>query len=250
MMENSKILLYDGSFNGFLSCVYQSFEQSYEVSDLRSCREGQKSLFADMSMVETEIYKAKRVLDAIERQHYQAVKKIYFAFLSERKGIELLLYRYICTLFRLPTPGAGEHSPTLPTKIEALAALVASEKGQMEKRVSFSQEYGQLATATISPRHDVLPLLTRYLRTRNADRDWLLYDSKRHYGFYYHRQNKKCLRLSETEIHYLLQNTSYGSYVNISPSPPGLSSKVHSEVHAQSPGKESSRMMAGSNTAA
>jgi probable DNA metabolism protein len=250
MMENSKILLYDGSFNGFLSCVYRSYEESCPVTDIRNCKNGQKSLFADNSLVETDIEKARRVWEAIERQQYQAAKKIYFAFLSERNGIEILLYRFICSLFHQPGGSMEDSPPSLPARIESLAALVAAEKNQMERRIRFSQEHGQPAWAAISPGYDILPLLTRYLRTRHADCDWLLYDNKRHYGFYYHRQDKKCIRLNEGEIHFLHQHASSESFINPRTYLTGSSAQTPAGVQSGTSGKLRSRIREQDSTAA
>ena len=41
-MKNSKILIYDGSFNGFLTAIFVAFEEKIEVSDIQKNSVGPK----------------------------------------------------------------------------------------------------------------------------------------------------------------------------------------------------------------
>jgi probable DNA metabolism protein len=205
MMENSKILVYDGSFNGFLTSVYRAFESRIELADIRRRQDRQKSMFAEMLTVITETDKAKRVWNGIEKKNYQAVRSIYFAFLSEHKGIELLLYRYIRSLFTGPGESEKGKGSALSLKIDALADLVGQEKKRLEAGLKLGQREEHTSLAVLSPRFDILPLITRHIRTRFPDRSWLLYDKKRQYGLHFNRQQMKVLRLSAEETGLLLQ---------------------------------------------
>jgi len=204
-MEASNILVYDGSFNGFLSAVYLAFDEPLQAADIRSAKDRQKTLFADAVEVPTDLVKAKRVWDGIERKQYQAVKKIYFVFLSERKGIEFLLFRYIRILFNRPLEGENEKIEDLMSKLDALAYLVEQEKKQVEAGFKFNQSEATCSVATIEPQFNILPLITRHLRYRYSDIPWLVYDHKRRYGLYYHQHSRQILRLGRQETELFLQ---------------------------------------------
>jgi len=216
-MEPSKILVYDGSFNGFLSAVYTAFDHPFRVADISADREKQKSLFAETLTVETDLVKAKKVWGGIEDRQYQAVKKIYFAFLSERKGVEILLFRYIAALFGRATGTEHTNSESLLARIEPLALLVEQEKRRVEAAMKMRGRDGQSNFLALQPRYDILPLLTRNFRTRFPNRPWLLYDEKRHYGLYYHNRGMRILRLNQKEMEPFLQKrvdrpSSFGTY--------------------------------------
>ena len=98
-MRNSKILIYDGSFNGFLSAVYKAFDERIQVADIQKNSIAQRGLFTDTETVFTQMDEAKRVWNGVEKKSNTIIKNIYFAFLSEASGIELLLYRQIRKLF-------------------------------------------------------------------------------------------------------------------------------------------------------
>ncbi|MEL6917199.1 MAG: DNA metabolism protein, partial [Bacteroidota bacterium] len=99
-MENAKILIYDGSFNGFLTCIFKAFDEKLAVSDIQKDSKSQEGLFSETEVIFTQTENAKRVWNGIQRKSNLAIKNIYFAFLSEAKGIELLLYGYVRKMFR------------------------------------------------------------------------------------------------------------------------------------------------------
>ena len=49
------------------------------------------------------------------------------------------------------------------------------------------EEYGTYL-AVVSPDHNVLPIITGHFQDRFNDQSWLIYDAKRHYGYYYDGQ--------------------------------------------------------------
>lgn len=203
-MENAKILCYDGSFNGFLSAVYRAFEARITVEGFQHSREVQNALFADTLMVPTRLEHAKRVWYGIERKHHQAVKKIYFAFLSERKGVERLLFHYIQSLVGDAAQDRSLEPGRLLQKVEALADLVAQEKKRMEADLHFRKERGQVALAIAAPDFNILPLISRHFRSRYPHSAWIIYDRKRQYGLYYHEHSMELIRLSPAEMDHLL----------------------------------------------
>src|SRR5690606_1160023 len=101
-MENTKIIIYDGSFNGFLTVIFKAFEERLAIADIRRNTDIQKVFFTDTETVFTQMDKARRVWNGIQSKNHTAIKTIYFAFLSEIKGVELLLYKYICALYGRP----------------------------------------------------------------------------------------------------------------------------------------------------
>ncbi len=198
-MEKAKILIYDGSFNGFLTAVYTAYELRLQVSGIRKRNESQEVLFAKNQEIKTDVDKARRVWQAIEQKNYQAVKKIYFAFLSERKGVEHLLYRYIQSLFARASDEDASALVRLYDGIEAMAYRVGQEKKKTEASLRFVNTDGSARIATISPRANILPLIAKYFRSRIPNGSWIVYDKKRKYGLYYHHHQMELLRLSNEE---------------------------------------------------
>lgn len=181
-MGSGKTIIYDGTFNGFLTLVYVAFEKKWAVLDIKKQGRQVTELFAHTATVKTDIQLAKRVWNGINQKNHTAIKRIYYAFLSEQSQIEILLYQYI-----LHVMGTDDSEMDINAAIEALniqSNKVAKEKSRMEAFVQFqlSQKTG---AAHIKPKYNVLPLLSKHLRQTHKGKDWQVFDDKRKYGVSY-----------------------------------------------------------------
>ena len=137
-MENPKILIYDGSFNGFLTTVFKIFEEKIEVANIQRNTENQKGLFSEAITVFTQMDKARRVWNSIQNKSNAAIKSIYFAFLSETKGIEFLLYQYIRSMYANPNDNPIDDIAEIILKIQQHSRMVAREKHRIEAIANFT----------------------------------------------------------------------------------------------------------------
>ena len=60
-MDNFKVIVYDGSFNGFLTAVFIAFENDFNVLGFKRETATQKGLFSDTDIIATQKSKAKIV---------------------------------------------------------------------------------------------------------------------------------------------------------------------------------------------
>ncbi|MCW5515356.1 TIGR03915 family putative DNA repair protein [Muriicola sp. Z0-33] len=200
-MKNSKILVYDGSFNGFLTAIFVGFEEQLNVADIRKNGRTQNGLFSEIQTVFTQMDKAKRVWKGIQNKSNNAIKQLYFAYLSESEGIEFLLYKYIQGLFS--SEAELLEAPSESYKIEHLAAMVAKEKNRIEASLNFEYTGDGIYFANLAPDHNILPLISKYFRSRYADNPWIIYDIKRKYGIYYNGKGVEMVTLDLKEMHSL-----------------------------------------------
>lgn len=184
-MKEATILIYDGSFNGFLSSVFTAFKEKIMVSDIRPDIGGQNGLFTETRRVFTHLERSKRVWNGIQNKSFSAIKDIYFAFLSEQKGIESLLYDYIVRLFSDSTDGTPDSTEELAARIRHLARLVGRDKNRAESNVRFQRAGDGVYVASIDPEYNILPLVSKHFRSVYLDQEWLIYDVRRQYGLYY-----------------------------------------------------------------
>lgn len=184
-METSTTLVYDGSFNGFLCCIYKAFELRHRVVALKKAASGRQELFLNQQLVPTDIGIAKLVWNGISQKNHAAMRTIYFAFLSEAVGIEMLLYPYINSLMGVVNSNESADLPGLRAKINELAEKVAQEKRRMEAFVQFQHTEEEGYVAYIKPKYNVLPLLSKYLKEKYRTGSWQIFDPKRNYGVVY-----------------------------------------------------------------
>lgn len=200
-MKEAKILIYDGSFNGFLTSVFKAFDEQIEVADIQKNSEAQRGLFSDTETVFTQMDLAKRVWNGIQKKSNTAIKNVYFGFLSENRGIEMQLYRYIRKMFSPTDMIHLNFSDDTVLKISQLTKSVGREKHRMEAFVRFQLTQDGVYFANIEPDFDVLPLISKHFRSRYADQQWLIYDVKRKYGIFYNLHAVEIISLDLSEIH-------------------------------------------------
>ena len=201
-MEKSTTLIYDGSFNGFLTSVFIAFEEKLNIADIQTNSKGQNGLFSENETIFTNISKAKRVWNGIRNKSHSAISNVYFAYLSEEEGIELLLFRYIQKLMSTRNQKHNDFSDETVLRINQLARSVGREKHRMEAFVRFQLTKDDIYFANIEPDFNLLPLISKHFRNRYADQQWLIYDVKRKYGLYYDLEGVELISLDLNEIHF------------------------------------------------
>ena len=200
-MNATKTLIYDGSFNGFLTAVFIAFEQKLPHADIQRQGQTQAGLFAETETIFTNIEKAQRVWNGVQNKSNTAIKHIYFAYLSEQKRIETQLYHYIRKLMGSKLNGAHNFSDDCVLKINQTAQKVSREKHRMEAFVRFQLTKDNIYFANIEPDFDVLPLISKHFRNRYTDQQWIIYDLKRKYGLFYDLKTVEVISLDLSEVY-------------------------------------------------
>ncbi|TXD85024.1 DNA metabolism protein [Subsaximicrobium wynnwilliamsii] len=179
-------LLYDGTFDGFLSCVFYAFEHKLKQLSIKKASSCQNGLFSEPETIVTDEQKANRVWKGLQSKlSKRGCLSLYYAFLSEQVGVEQVLLDYIqyafANLFEVDTDFS--HPSVLATS--KLAKSVGREKHRMEAFVRFRLTKDDLYFASIEPDFNVLPLISKHFERRYADQKWVIYDIKRKYGLLY-----------------------------------------------------------------
>ncbi|WP_127020560.1 TIGR03915 family putative DNA repair protein [Flagellimonas beolgyonensis] len=241
-MQPSTTLIYDGSFNGFLTAVFVAFDEKINVADIQRNGLGQSGLFSETETIFTHVEKAKRVWNGIRNKSHNAISQVYFAFLSETEGVENLLYDYIQKLMRTKNGKYLDYSDSTILHIAQLARKVGREKHRMEAFVRFQLTQDGIYFANIEPDFDVLPLISKHFRDRYADQQWLIYDVKRKYGIYYNLDHVEMVSLNLKDIHHNRTRKSevfvdaeydYQALWNDYFKSTGIKSRINPKLHTQ-----------------
>ncbi|MUP44337.1 DNA metabolism protein [Gramella sp. BOM4] len=179
-------LIYDGSFNGFLSCIFRIYEEKIQPVAILPVGEEQQDIFSERWEITTNESYSTRVLKGIQdRLSGNGFNKIKYAFLSELPGVEMQLYKMLDYMFSTNNKVEGDYSNPHVLKIAQIAKKVGREKHRMEAFVRFRLTRDRLYFALIEPDFNVLPLIAPHFKSRYADQKWMIYDQKRKFGIYY-----------------------------------------------------------------
>ena len=179
-------LLYDSSFEGFLTAVFITFERRYSQVIITPEYRHTPTLWDEEERVYTDPTKAQRVLKKIKTiWGTEGVTIVLQAFLSEESRIENHLLEAIRLMIQYPEANILEnYGHKAIAHIRKAAKSVGCEVHRVKEFVRFEQ-VGTLYFAKIVPQYDVLPLVIPHFKARFSDQEWVLFDPDRAYGFYY-----------------------------------------------------------------
>ena len=133
-----KTLIYDGSFGGFLCCVFYVFEYKLQNVSIQNEFTVQNGLFSENEKIITDKEKSDRVWTALkEKVSSTSSTKIYYAFLSEHLGVENTLLDYLQYIFKNKQRVDTNFTYASVLKTAQIAKNVSREKHRMEAFVRF-----------------------------------------------------------------------------------------------------------------
>ena len=180
---------FDGTLDGLLTAVFEAFAL-HEQPELLLANGDPVPLFCDrLYPVTADDEKARRVWKGLEKRlSSNALKMLYVSWLSELPELNNALFQYICKVFRQPEGTESiERNFADPDVLAVtnIARKVLHEQQRMKQFVRFQKAKDGTYLSVISPDHNVLPLIIDHFADRFNDQPWLIYDAKRHYGYYY-----------------------------------------------------------------
>ena len=179
------VYVFDGTMDGLLTAVFDAFNLKEQPEQLLA--EGDAlPLFCERTyQVATDEEKARRVWAGLEKKlTREALRLISVSWLSELRELNTSLFQYICKVFR-----QGDISRNFADSdvlaVTNIARRVLHEQLRMKQFIRFQKAKDGTYLAVVSPDHNVLPIIIDHFQDRFNDQPWLIYDAKRHYGYYY-----------------------------------------------------------------
>ena len=179
------VYVFDGTMDGLLTAVFDAFALKEQPEQLLV--EGDAlPLFCDHTYhVTSDEEKARRVWAGLEKKlSREALRLISVSWLSELRELNTPLFQYICKVFR-----QGDISRNFADAdvlaVTNIARRVLHEQLRMKQFIRFQKAKDGTYLGVVSPDHNVLPIITDHFQDRFNDQPWLIYDAKRHYGYYY-----------------------------------------------------------------
>lgn len=181
-----KIYVFDGSFYGILTAIFDSYFRKEYPIQLISKENSTLNMFEKSIEIITDSEKAKRVLKGLKSKISKTHQKhFYDSFLSEKPEIFQRLIDYTHYIFDNPEGFDGNYGNEQVLALAQMSQKVHREKHRMEAFIRFQKSGDGMFFAIIHPDYNVIPLLTRHFKNRYADQPWIIYDEKRKYGIHY-----------------------------------------------------------------
>jgi len=188
---------YDGSFEGFLCAVTDCLEAGEGQPDfVWNGAVHVVGLFAgDIREVATVRESAlsfrKRFVRAASQEAFATAR---YAFHSQEKGIEQLLWRYITLGLQVGGRLCGMLAEEPVYSVNRIARHVSHEAHKYKGFVRFRDVEAGFLYAQIEPEADILPFIAPHFVGRVGDRHWMIHDLCRHQAALYDLKSWRLIR--------------------------------------------------------
>ena len=211
---------YDKTFEGLLCAVFDAFKLKKMPECLLTADDVVPLLLSESHQVEYRNSKYERVYTALQKKLSPiALNQLLFTWLSELPESDLIIFRYICKVFRTNRSIETDFGDPDVLAVHDIAKKVNKEKHHIQQFVRFNSIQNpasdideKIYFAVIEPIYNALPLTTRFFKDRYADQKWAIYDEKRQYGYFYNLEKLEQISLNEDD-HLIVDNKINQDYL-------------------------------------
>jgi probable DNA metabolism protein len=191
--------LYDNSFEGFLSAVFDVYSRR-ETPDRIASEDITVPMFTDTHTIITDKEKATRVFNGLKKKiSRSALSMLHACFLSELPDIELILLRYIQKSYASTVSIELNFADDDVLTLSKIYKKVMRETERMRQFVRFQKTADGMYFSVMEPLYNVLPLCIDFFQNRYADQQWLIYDTRRNFGLFYDLQKTEIVSFDKLD---------------------------------------------------
>ncbi|MFW5976557.1 MAG: TIGR03915 family putative DNA repair protein [Bacillota bacterium] len=195
--------IYDGSFEGLLTLIYKAFYRREIPDKIIKKEQLTDNLFSQNVFVKTNKNKADKVYEAIQDKiSFNSLKKVYYAFLSEVKDIELDIIKYLKLGFKVGSEINKFLTRPEVQRIQKISGKVGKEKHRLQGLLRFREiKNGQLY-APVEPDYNIIILLSPHFEKRLSNQNWIIHDKKRGIAVLYNSKDSVVIEEKDLEVEY------------------------------------------------
>lgn len=181
--------IYDGSFDGLMTSIYEAYYRPEKPDNIIPKEDLQQSLFSNNIYINSDIEKSNKVQNAIVKKiSYNALKNIFYVFLSELEGSSTLIYHYLRLGFKVGCNIDRYLSSDAVLNIHRIRHKVVFEAHRMTGLLRFRLLKCNVYYSDICPDHNILGLLAPHFAERFADQSFIIHDVKRGLSVVYNKK--------------------------------------------------------------
>ena len=172
--------LYDGTFDGFLTCVHEHYYRE-NAGGIFHKENYQPNLLGGYADIKTDEKKSQTVYQAIKDKISRSdVERVYRVFLSSAPEKEIKLLRYIILGFKNGAKIRSLHGNPIVFDVQQIEKKVTFEVCRLSGLVRFTAiRGGAVLYSAIDPDHDVCELLAGHFCDRFKNDPFIIHDKGR-----------------------------------------------------------------------
>lgn len=185
MSADRHIVVYDGSLAGLLSVVYDAFAVGLAVGRLERESRHAPGIFAAPVRVATDLAHARRVWTGLERFADFDRELVLRNWLFDTTASDTDVAHLLVRVYREGAWAAEDYRDEAVFRCRQVHKKMFREIHRTHAFVRFAEAEDGLYFARIDPDFDVLPLAVEHFEQRYQDQEWMIWDGRRDYGFWY-----------------------------------------------------------------
>ncbi len=200
MSENQKVVyIYDGSFEGFLCCVYNFYYNHLKPADIVSRAEYEPTFYENI-IIEIDFEKVYKVRLAIEekmgRKNLDFLNDCMLTCLDKK---EMYMLRYIVKGFKIGPNIINHLSDEDVSTLYKAHRHLQREAHHFLGLVRFYRA-GDVYVSAINPKNRILPLLAWHFTGRFANQRFMIYDEIHKQALIYANKDYKIIHVDNIQL--------------------------------------------------
>lgn len=178
--------VFDGSFEGLLTAIFESYDRREKAVELVWDKYYQPVMLQETLDIVSDEAKAKRVWEGLKKKlPAQWRSTFYTVYLSEDPQAFSDLFNFARYIFDNPSGAEANFGNPHVIAITKMQKSVSRERHRMKAFIRFQKTADGIYYCPVEPDFNVLPLIASFFKNRYTDQQWIIYDVKRKYGLYY-----------------------------------------------------------------
>jgi len=191
--------LYDGSFEGLLCCVHESYYKKELPSLIFNYKEMQETLFP-VKEIEVNLENAKKVEISIKKSiSGEALHLVRMCYYSNVENREVIILNFLRLGYKTGQKVTNMLADDTVKAITDIARSVSRESMYYLEFIRFSDYNGALV-AIIEPKNFVLPMIVNHFCDRFPSEQFLIYDETNKHAIVYQNGKKALIPLDHLEV--------------------------------------------------
>ena len=197
------LFIYDQTFEGLLTAIFEAINMNIIPDRILSTKSFQDDLFATKHFISTDSDKFDKIWNQIkEKSNEQNCQRIFKAYLSEMPDIEMIIYNYVKLIIETSYNVEVNFSEDSVIKLNNIQKKVGREAQRVLMFVRFQKTIDDIYYASFDPKYNVIPLTVAHFRNRFADQKWIIFDTRRKFGYYYDLKNVREITIGKQRINF------------------------------------------------
>ncbi|WP_072984772.1 TIGR03915 family putative DNA repair protein [Clostridium cavendishii] len=195
------VYLFDGSFEGFSTCIYYSYYNKLKPDAFISEEDFTYNFTYETLEIKTEYDKYDRVYNSLQdKLTYESLSRIYHLFLSCDDKNHIVLYNYIKLCFKFHKQVDLHLNNDTILLAHRLAKRVSFEAHRFTGFIRFTEVSKDLFYSKIAPDNNILSLILKHFVNRFSNLQFIIHDEKRELAIIYNGNDAIITKLNLASV--------------------------------------------------